>query len=247
MSKLKIALVSYINTIPFIEAIKSSESLCEELELIIDYPAKCAELIRNKEVDGGLIPIAALPEIEGYNIFTNYCIGANGAVDTVALFSNCPIEKVGTIYLDYQSRTSVQLVQILAKNYWKKNFTYLPTQKGFESNIPKNSAVLIIGDRVFEYEHLYQYKLDLAENWKQYTELPFAFAVWVANDKLKAVENELNIRFKKSISNISSHYNSLLTIDKKKFTNYLTHNIDFTFDHKKQKAIQLFTNLLNSR
>ena len=247
MSKLKIALVSYINTIPFIEAIKSSENLSDNLELIIDYPAKCAELIRNKKVDGGLIPVAALPEIDGYNIFTNYCIGANGTVDTVALFSNCPIEEVGTIYLDYQSRTSVQLVQILAENYWKKDFIYLPTQKGFESNIPKNSAVLIIGDRVFEYEHLYLYKLDLAENWKHYTELPFAFAVWVANDKLKTVENELNTLFEKSVSNISSHYSSLLTIDKKKFTNYLTHKIDFSFDHKKQEAIKLFTNLLNSR
>jgi len=246
MSKLKLALVSYINTIPFIEAIKSSR-LSDKLELIIDYPAKCAELIQNKEVDGGLIPVAALSDINGYEIFTNYCIGADGAVDTVALFSHSPIEEVDTIFLDYQSRTSVQLVQVLAKKYWKRDFKYIPAQKGFELNIPEHSAVLIIGDRVFEYEHLYPYKLDLAENWKQYTDLPFAFAVWVANDKLKGIENELNMAFEKSLSSIGSQYNSLLTIDQRRFVNYLTCKIDFTFDHKKREAIQLFTNLLNSR
>jgi chorismate dehydratase len=60
MSKIKIALVSYINTIPFIKAIQSSDVLKDKIELIIDYPAKCAELIKSGQVDGGLIPVGAL-------------------------------------------------------------------------------------------------------------------------------------------------------------------------------------------
>ena len=247
MSKLKIALVSYINTIPFIEGIKASPALSDKLELIIDYPSNCAELIRTKQVDGGLIPIGALEDSESYDIFTNYCIGANGAVDTVALFSQKPILEVDTIYLDYQSRTSVQLVRILAKYYWKKKFNFLSTKEGFEDSIPKNSAILIIGDRVFNYDHLYPYKLDLAKEWKDYTNLPFAFAVWTGNKKLKSIENELNKAFEQGLKDIPNYYSDLLTIDKTQFINYLTKRIDYTFDTKKEEAIQLFTSLLNSR
>lgn len=245
MNKIKLALVSYINTIPFIEGIRASLPLLEKLELITDYPAKCAEMIRHHKVDGGLIPIAALAEIDGYEIISDYCIGADGVVETVALFSQQPLEEVDTIYLDYQSRTSAQLVQILAKNYWKRKFKFLPTTQGFEGSIPDHSAVLIIGDRVFEYEHLYAYKLDLAENWKFNTNLPFAFAVWVGNDKVKAIEKELNAAFELGLNDLAKHYNDLLTIDEDHFINYLSEKIDFRLDNRKKKAIQLFTSMLN--
>ena len=246
MKKIKLALVSYINTIPFIEAIKSSDVLKEKVELVIDYPARCAELIRTEQVDGGLIPVGALHEAKSYKTITNYCIGANGAVDTVVLFSNQELEEVDTIFLDYQSRSSVQLVKILAKQYWKKDFTYLPTTRGFEDNIPQNSAILMIGDRVFNYENIYKYKLDLAENWKHYTKLPFAFAVWVGNKRAQSIEKELNKAFAKQLLNIDSCFNKMLTIDKSTFVNYLTNKIDYSFDVDKKKAIQLFTSLLTN-
>jgi len=247
MNKIKLALVSYINTTPFIEAIKSSEDLNSKVELITDYPSKCAELIKNKQVDGGLIPVGALHENPDLEIITNYCIGADGAVDTVALFSNQSLSEIKTIYLDYQSRTSVQLIQILAREYWKKTFLFLPTQKGFEDDIPKDSAILIIGDRVFKYNQNYKYKIDLAEEWKKQTQLPFVFAVWVGNAKTKSIENELNKSFSKSLSNIPILYNDLLTIDYNTFVDYLSRKIDYTLDDKKLKAIQLFTQFLNYR
>lgn len=246
MNKLKLALVSYINTIPFIEGINASDQLSNQLDLIIDYPAKCAELIQNKEVDGGLIPVAALSSIDQYEVFTDYCIGANGNVDTVALFSNDAIMDVENIYLDYQSRTSVQLVKILAREYWKRDFKFLPTTEGFEDKLPANSAILIIGDRVFQYEHLYKNKLDLANEWKIHTGLPFAFAVWVGNEKLRGLENELNAAFEKSMKEIPSYYSSLLTIDEEIFINYLSQKIQYSLDEGKKEAIQLFTSLLDN-
>ena len=247
MKKVKLALVSYINTIPFIEAIKSSESLNNTIELVVDYPAKCAELIRTKQVDGGLLPLGALYENPDLQIVTNYCIGANGAVDTVAVFSHQPLEQCQTIYLDYQSRTSVQLIQILAQQYWKKKFTFLPTQKGFEESTPSEAAVLLIGDRVFEFETNYKYKTDLAAEWKKYTHLPFVFALWVGNDKLKNIEHDLNSYFAKSLTNIPALYSDLLTIDKDIFVDYLSSKIDYILDDKKLQAIRLFSDLLKHR
>jgi predicted solute-binding protein len=84
----------------------------------------------------------------------------------------------------------------------------------------------------------------LAEIWKDYKNLPFAFAIWVGNSKVKPIEDELNKAFLYGINQIPELYNNLLTIDKDTFVNYLSHKIDYTLDLKKKEAIQLFTSML---
>ena len=59
-----------------------------------------------------------IPSLRESHIISNYCIGANGAVETVCLCSDVPISEIASIYLDYQSRTSVALLKILLKEYW---------------------------------------------------------------------------------------------------------------------------------
>lgn len=132
MSKIKLALVSYINTTPFIEGIKLSKTLSKKVELFIDYPAKCAEMILNKKVDGGLLPVGAYKQDSELEIVSNYCIGASGPVDTVALFSHQDLKSVKTIFLDYQSKTSVQLVRILAQNTGNKSLNFFQLRRGLK-------------------------------------------------------------------------------------------------------------------
>ena len=54
-----------------------------------------------------------------FNIVSDYCISADGSVDTVCLYSNVSLNEIEYIYLDYQSKTSVELLKILCKEYWK--------------------------------------------------------------------------------------------------------------------------------
>ena len=104
--------------------------------------------------DIGLIPVAGLEDLEEYHIVSNYCIGSVGKVKTVVLASNVPLEKVDTILMDYQSRSSVLLAKVLAKFYWKKSFYWENTCNNFQNvSIIGNTAGVIIGDRVFEIEN----------------------------------------------------------------------------------------------
>ncbi|MBN2669805.1 MAG: menaquinone biosynthesis protein [Bacteroidales bacterium] len=248
MASIKLALVSYINTIPFIDGIKNDKLLNSEVELYIDFPANCAKAIKNGSVDGGLLPVGALDELpKDYQIISDFCIGSDGPVETVVLLSQEPIHKLHTIYLDYQSRTSVRLVQVLAQNYWKQQFKYLPTAIGFENNLPEGCGMVLIGDRVFEKEQYYPYRYDLSDAWKKYQNLPFVFAVWVGNEKVKEIESSLNKAFRSGIDNIEHSYNNLLTIDKERFINYLTKSISYSFTQEKKEAIKLFKSLLVTR
>ena len=112
--KYKLSVVSYLNTIPFIYGLKQY-GLDKKLDISLDIPFACAEKLLSKKVDIGLVPIVVLKQLEDAQIISDYCIGANGAVDTVCLFSDVSFDAVEGILLDYQSRTSVELLKILLK------------------------------------------------------------------------------------------------------------------------------------
>ena len=112
MVKYKVSAVSYLNTIPFIYGLKNSP-IFDQIELSLDYPALCADKLLNNQVDIGLIPVATIPKIKNAQIISDYCIGSDGKVDTVCLYSNVPILEIESIALDYQSRTSIELLKLL--------------------------------------------------------------------------------------------------------------------------------------
>ena len=180
---IKISAVSYLNTLPFIYGLKQSE-LIHSIDLKLDYPSICADKLINGEVDLALVPVAVIPKLKEAYIISDYCIGSNGAVDTVCLYSEVPITEIESIALDYQSRTSVSLLKILLKEYWQLNPELKKADIGFEENIKDNNAALVIGDRAFNLNSKHKYIYDLSAIWKEMTALPFVFATWVANKKL---------------------------------------------------------------
>jgi chorismate dehydratase len=185
-----------------------------------------------------------------YYIITDYCLGAYGKVRTVMLLSNCPFEKIKTINLDYRSRSSINLARILAKNSWKKEFLWNNTSEQFDfAGISDTEAIVLIGDRCFEFENKFRYKIDLAEEWYKFTGLPFAFACWTANKKLdeKFIE-EFNIALGTGVRNIPEvveKYGKTGTIRGEDLFIYLTKNMNFDLNNDKRKAIDLFLELMS--
>lgn len=250
MKKIKISAISYLNTFPFLYGIYSDKNFMNKISLSTDYPSLCASKLINNNVDIGLIPIAVLPEIENHQIISDYCIGASGRVKSVMLFSNVPITQIDSLYLDYQSRTSVGLLKILAKNYWKISPKWISGFNGYEKNISGNKAGLVIGDRALNLLGKFDYVYDLASEWKKMTDLPFVFATWTANKKIN--ENflsEFNEKIKFGVNNIEkaiSFFNDKLSNINFDASEYLTKNIDYKLNDKKHEAIKLYLDLLKN-
>lgn len=157
----------------------------KEIELVEDYPAKIAQMLISGEVDLGLIPVAATVKMKEWQIISDYCIGSDGRVASVCLFSAVPMEAIRTVYLDYQSRTSVNLARILLKEYWKKDVQFIDARgEDFRDRITGDTAGVVIGDRALEQRLRSPYIFDLGEAWKNHTGLPFVFAAWIANKSL---------------------------------------------------------------
>ncbi len=240
---LSISIVNYLNALPFRYGLQQS-SLINDIQVHHDHPSDCALKLINKTVDIGLVPVTTLLKLPKAYIITNYCIGAFGKVDSVALFSQVPLDKIEVVLLDYQSNTSNVLIQILNKHFWHLPIQFTMSKPGFENSINGTTAALVIGDRAFEISN-YQYKYDLSEEWFKHTNLPFVFACWVSQTVIENYFiNALNNAFSYGIQHINAALlddsNSNLIIDKK---DYLTNKISYQFDIKKQESLQYFLNL----
>ena len=180
---IKISCVSYLNSKPFIFGLQNSE-IKKEIDLQLDIPSECARKLEDNVVDIGLVPVAALAEMDEYHIISDYCIGADGEVSSVLLVSDVPLHHVQNILLDYQSRTSVILAQVLAEKFWKITPQFHEANENYESLISGTTAGIIIGDRTFTMKEKFKYVYDLAHEWKLFTNLPFVFACWVSNKEM---------------------------------------------------------------
>ncbi|MEO5684286.1 MAG: menaquinone biosynthesis protein [Chitinophagaceae bacterium] len=239
MRTIKVGAVSYLNTKPLIYGFQQG-LMSQSIEMIQDYPAQVAAMLLNDEIDIGLVPVAIIPKLKEHYIISDYCIGADGAVASVCLFSDVPIESAKEVLLDYQSRTSVRLARILLKEFWKVTPALTDAKADFREHIKNSTAGLVIGDRAFEQRKVSPYVYDLGEAWKMLTGLPFVFAAWVSNKKLP---NDFIAGFNKAtgagmqaIDEIVAQ-NPYPLFDLKK---YFTEYISYTMNDKKKAGLNLF-------
>lgn len=195
MDPIRISAVAYLNTKPFLYGLFQS-GLDKELDISLDIPSVCAQKLQTGAVDLGLVPVAIIPQLISPRLISDYCIGAEGAVKTVCLYSQVPIEEVRELYLDYHSRTSAALTRYLLTDYWGIQPRLLPAQPGYEQRLRGHTAGLVIGDRTIGLEERYAHVYDLGTIWKIHTGLPFVFAAWVSQ---KALPKDFEERFNRAL------------------------------------------------
>lgn len=238
----RISVVSYLNSKPFIYGLRNS-GLITEIELSEDIPSICAEKMITGKADIGLVPVAILPLLKDCDVISNYCIGSDGAVNSVLLLSEVPLNEIQTVLLDYQSRTSVLLTKVLSNKFWKISPKWETTTNSFEKQIKQNTAGVVIGDRALKMKSNFKYAYDLSAEWKKYTGLPFVFACWAGK---KGLDKQFNLNFNEAIKSGINKINIVAKEEKSEhFTEeeilaYLTDNIDYNFNDSKKEALKLF-------
>jgi chorismate dehydratase len=238
-NKIRVGAVNYLNTKPLIFGFEHGE-MNTEIELLLEYPSKIAQLLINNQIDVGLVPVSIIPELKEYHIISDYCIGCDGEVGSVCLFSEVPLENIETILLDYQSRTSVALLKILVKKYWKIQPNLVSTSEDYRKDIKGTTAGLIIGDRALEQRQVSPYKYDLGLEWKKHTGLPFVFAAWISTRQLDETFlndfNEANMTGLHDLEKVIAE-NPYPAFDLGK---YYSSYIDYHLDDRKRTALDLF-------
>ena len=244
MNKIRVGIVNYLNTKPLVYGLERAP-INEKIELIGEYPSKLAQLLIDGKIDLGLVPVAVLPKLAEYHIVGNYCIGAEGEIASVALFSEVPMLEIKRVYLDYQSRTSVALLKFLMQESWGISPEIIEaTGEDYRKEIKGTTAGLVIGDRALEQRRISTYIYDLGSEWRAITGLPFVFAAWISTKPLTAEF----IKMFDEANEVGLHHideivaaNPYPVYDLKK---YYTLHLSYRLDERKRKSLDYFQRLI---
>ena len=243
----RIGVVSYLNTRPLLLGMEQSP-FKERVDLMKAYPAQIAQALLDDTIDIGLVPVAIIPFLTNPQIVSKFVIGTEGEVASVALFSQLPMEQIEKVYLDYQSRTSVQLAKILLSRYWNKEVEFLTATEGYIDKISGTTAGVIIGDRALTSLTRFDFIYDLGTAWKHYSGLPFVFAAWISN---KPIPLEFIEAFDAANAYGLSHLKEVIagipsTDQVYDLHKYYTENISYEYTEDKKKGLDRFLNLIES-
>ncbi|HTI69914.1 MAG TPA: menaquinone biosynthesis protein [Candidatus Limnocylindria bacterium] len=169
MTEFRMGSVPYLNAAPLTHGLEGD---CRFLA-----PSILAQELHAGRLDAALVSVTEVLFHDAYDVLDNYGIACDGEVYSVFLAHSEPLERIQTLYLDPSSCTSVNLVRILlaARGIHPQ---FLPLPSHLPADIPAN-AVLIGNPAIdFRRTHPRHQIWDLGAAWKEWTGLPFVFAVW---------------------------------------------------------------------
>ncbi|HRN54882.1 MAG TPA: menaquinone biosynthesis protein [Agriterribacter sp.] len=243
-NKISVGIIDYLNVKPLLYGIRHSRVM-NDINIVATFPSNLADMLLSGAVDMGIVPVAVIPEMEESYMVSDYCIGCNGPVATVCLFSEVPVNRIETVLLDYQSKTSVALAKILLEQHWKVSPVFEhAADETFRQRITGTTAAVVIGDRAFEQRTKSTYIYDLGEAWKNFTGLPFVFAAWIANKPLPDgfihAFNEANaFGLLHTAEVVQESQYKLFDLNQ-----YYKYNVNYILDEKKKEGLSAFLSLL---
>jgi len=187
---MRIGRIGYINCAPVYGAIdRGIVALPAQAELVTGTPAELNDLLVAGELDVSVISaVEYARHAKELLLLPELAISCDGPVRSVALFSKQPVSRLGgkTVLISASSRTSVALLELLCKDVWKISPKFAQARAEAQdldalAALP-HEAVLVIGDAALALaaRGIYPHRYDLGSEWKQWTGLPFVFAVWAA-------------------------------------------------------------------
>ncbi len=245
--KVRVGIVNYINTKPLIYGLQRPP-ISNLIELTGGHPVKIASMLANDEIDIGLVPVAVIPSLQSWYVNGNYCIGTEGEIASVCLFSEVPMQEIQKVYLDYQSRSSVALLKWLMKESWGIDPEILEADdESYRAQIKGTTAGLVIGDRALEQRKISTFIYDLGSEWRSITGLPFVFAAWVS---VKPLPEEFIQSFDHANSIGIAHIDEIVSdnpyelYDLKK---YYTLHLSYQLDERKRKGMEKFLQVIGQQ
>lgn len=188
---MRVGRIPYINCYPVYGAVDRG-IVPMAAELVDGVPTALNRLMADGALDVSVVSaVEYARDWERYLLLPDLAISCDGPVQSVMLFSTRPAHELSgsDVLVSKSSMTSVRLLELLFNHVWKARPTFVPGNAEAadlrSAAGAQPAARLVIGDaalmmRSGAITHPFEYMYDLGDVWKQWTGLPFVFAVWVA-------------------------------------------------------------------
>ncbi len=196
MDKLLIGEIPYLDCYPYFFPLRQKFSH-DSFQFVSGHPADLNALLRRGQIDLSISSsIEYCQSFDNYLVLPELCIGSNGPVGSVLLFSDLPLEDLDEMNISTSaaSATGVNLLKIILGKYFQFN-------NQFKTSWAEADAHLLIGDSALREKILerYQFNYDLGALWKEYTGLPMVFALWQVRREASQSKQEQIIILQKSL------------------------------------------------
>jgi chorismate dehydratase len=212
-----------------------------------DLPAVCSTLLHSGEVDLGLVPSIDFLRGPDYRLVPGVGIGSRGRIASVALYSRRPVSDIRHVALDTSSRTSVTLIRVLCRHYFRIDPEFVPHGPDLVAMTERCDAGVLIGDPAFDADHgsLGLTKTDLGEAWTAMTGLPFVYAAWTGRPgAITAMDvaalQEAQAEGLRSIDAIAAEYGGGDPARTARAAVYLRDNVRYGLGPEEAAGLQLF-------
>ena len=185
---MRLGRIAYVNCYPVYTALDRG-AVTVPATVVTGTPAEL-----NDRLADGRLEVSVISAVEyarhaaAFELLPELSISCDGPVRSVLLFSRRPPRELGggRVLVSTSSRTSVLLLELLTRDAWGApvELVNAPAEPGDLARLASvpHEAVLVIGDAalLLVAGHAYPYVVDLGAAWKDWTGLPFVFAVWAA-------------------------------------------------------------------
>ncbi len=185
---MRLGRIPWINCYPIYQAIDRGVTPVPA-ELVTGTASELNDLLAAGELDVSVVSaVEYARNAAAYHLLPDLAVSCDGPVHSVALFSRRPIAELdgATVLRTASSRTSVLLLELLCRHRWGVAPRFA-TVRAEASDLAAleglpHEAVLVIGDAalLLAASGRYPHRVDLGAAWKEWTGLPFVFAVWAA-------------------------------------------------------------------
>lgn len=185
---MRLGRIPYINCYPVYGAMDRG-LVPVPAELVSATAADLNDLLAAGQLDISVVSaVEYARDAAAYHLLPELAISCDGPVHSVMLFARRAVEELGgaTVLRTSSSRTSVLLLELLCRHRWQVTPRFAtvraePADLDALAQLP-HEAVLVIGDAalLLAARRHYPVQVDLGHAWREWTGLPFVFAVWAA-------------------------------------------------------------------
>ncbi|WP_443042608.1 menaquinone biosynthetic enzyme MqnA/MqnD family protein [Streptomyces sp. NBC_00344] len=197
-SRPRVGHIQFLNCLPLYWGLARTGTLID-LELTKDTPEKLSEQLIRGELDIAPVTLVEfLKNADDLVAFPDLAVGCDGPVMSCVIVSKKPLDQLdgARVALGSTSRTSVRLAQLLLAERHGVTPDYYQCPPDLRVMMLEADAAVLIGDAALRANLHDAPKLglevhDLGQMWKEWTGLPFVFAVWAARKEYVAREPEV--------------------------------------------------------
>ena len=268
LAKLRVAAINFLNPAPLMwdfEHPPCANELASRYTLHYTAPSACAAQLLNGSADLGLVPVAALTS--SLAIVPGCTIAARNQVRSILLLVRLGAAKtladVRSVAADTASRSSVAYAGVLFRHFLGIAPTFIEHAADPVAMLRHSDAALIIGDPALLAREQQQeieaaagpcLWIDLAEEWRARTGLPWVAAVWAARPEalegssLSAADLVRDLQASRdhglaNIDTLVTEWSPRIAIPPSVIRTYLTDNIHYHLDEDCLRSITLFRRL----